>query len=92
MPQSSLVRIWHYTKALPDVVKVIGVLITAVTVLAAATGSVKAGLQLPGKLDAHMRQADTLIAELRTGNTIARQNQCLMISPKVEWPKCLVAR
>lgn len=92
----TLASISSLVDAIPAPYKVVATAITAlvtvVSIVATLTGSVKAGLAVPGKLDEHIKQQDTVIWELRESNKIARQTQCLMISPKPQWPACLADR
>jgi hypothetical protein len=61
----------------------------ALGVICALAVAVMGFVQMPKKLDAHIVQADTIIFELRKGNLIAEQNQCIAISPPKDWPECL---
>lgn len=87
-----LTHISNFIDNLPSAWKAIAALVAVISLIAGVSGGVRAGLQIPSKLDAHMIQADTIIAELRKANTIAAQNQCIAISPRASWLECLRAK
>jgi hypothetical protein len=62
---------------LPIYVKVIAALIVALTTLAAVTGTARAILGVPQKLDAHMAQQDTMLTVARDQAHLLRQLVCV---------------
>jgi len=69
MPDRIIARL----RDLPDIVKIAALLLTIGAFL---MGSVKAGIQVPVKLDEHMHQSDTIIYELRAQRKLQQAQLC----------------
>lgn len=89
MPRSFLSGLPSWLKDLPDVVKLVVGLAALGTLL---MGTVKAGVQVPAKLDQHMRQSDTVIYELRQQRKLQRAQLCAITEPTRGEAAACVAR
>ena len=87
-----LTHISNFIDNLPSAWKAVAAIVAILSLIVGISGGVRAGLQVPAKLDAHMIQADTIISELRKLNAVTAQNQCIAISPKPLWLECLRAK
>lgn len=92
MPNSvsaAIAAIPGWLKDLPDLVKLVVFLAAIGTLL---MGTVKAGVEVPAKLDAHMRQSDTVIYELRQQRKLQRAQLCAITEPTRAEATACVAR
>lgn len=86
---AAIAAIPSWLRGLPDLVQLV---LFIATIGALLMGTVKAGVQVPEKLDAHMRQSDTVIYELRQQRKLQRAQLCAITERSRAEASACVAR
>lgn len=92
MPKISFEGLIGIISNLSGTWKAIGIGLAGAALILSVGGGVKAGLQVPAKLDAHMAQTDSTNALLRQVIHQLKTSNCLQVAQlrRIDWTSCLL--